>query len=261
MKIATWNVNSLKVRLPQLLSWLAEEDAPDILCLQELKLEDKNFPLEAIGKAGYDAAFAGQKTYNGVAILAKKALGGISAVRIGNPFFGDDQQRLIAADVAGLRVASVYVPNGAAIDDPKYAYKMDWLAGFMDFLHDEASRHPAFLVCGDYNIAPAPEDVFDPAAWEGQIMYSRPERQAFAQMLEIGFCDAFRLFPQASGSFTQWDYRRLAFQKNQGFRIDHILLSKALEGRCEAAGILRDLRKQERPSDHAPVWTKLSAAR
>ena len=253
MKLASWNVNSLKVRLPQLLDWLATCQ-PDVVCLQETKLEDANFPRLEIAAAGYVVAFSGQKTYNGVALLSRHRL---DDVTIGNPHFPDPQKRLIAATTNGIRVICAYVPNGQAVGSEKYAYKLSWLAALAKWLEEEIAAHPQLAIAGDFNIAPDDRDVHDPAAWAGQILCSEAERTAFQKLLAGGLQDSFRLFEQPEKSFSWWDYRMLGFQKNLGLRIDHILLSAPLAGRCTAASIDREVRKRERPSDHAPVLAVL----
>jgi exodeoxyribonuclease-3 len=254
MKLAAWNVNSLKVRLPQLLEWLAEQQA-DVVCLQETKLEDHNFPRQAIEAAGYEVAFSGQKTYNGVALLSRA---GLCDVVCGNPFFPDPQKRLIAATVKGVRVISAYIPNGQAVGSDKYDYKLNWLQALEKWLGEELARHPQLALAGDFNIAPEDRDVHNPAAWAGQILCSEAERAAFQRLLALGLQDSFRLFEQPEKSFSWWDYRMLGFQRNLGLRIDHILLSAPLAAQCTAAGIDREMRKRERPSDHAPVSAELS---
>lgn len=250
MKLAAWNVNSLKVRLPHLLDWLQKEQ-PEAVCLQETKVEDHNFPVDELGEAGYCVAFSGQKTYNGVALIAKQT---ISDVVFGNPYFEDEQKRLIAGTINGVRVISAYVPNGQAVGSEKFAYKLKWLQALVIWLREEIEKYPQLAICGDFNIAPEDRDVHDPKAWEGQILVSADEREAFGRLLDIGLQDSFRLFDQPEKSFSWWDYRRLGFQKNQGMRIDHILLSLALAESCTAAGIDKSLRRLERPSDHTPVW-------
>ena len=254
MKIAAWNVNSLKVRLPQLLEWLAEQ-RPDVVCLQETKLEDPNFPQQEIEAAGYQVAFSGQKTYNGVALLSRQ---GISDVVCGNPHFPDPQKRLIAATVSGIRMVCAYVPNGQAVGSDKYDYKLAWLEALETWLGEQLATHPLLALAGDFNIAPEDRDVHNPAAWIGQILCSEPERAAFRRLLALGLKDSFRLFEQAEKSFSWWDYRMLGFQRNQGLRIDHILLSAPLAERCSAAWIDREMRKRERPSDHAPVTADIA---
>jgi exodeoxyribonuclease-3 len=259
MKIASWNVNSLKIRLPQLIEWLASRQ-PDIVCLQETKLEDKNFPCAEIEAAGYEVCFSGQKTYNGVALLSRYPL---SDVVCGNPRFPDEQKRLVSATVATTpitpvtRIVCAYAPNGQAVDSDKYAYKLDWLRALTDWLKEEISIYPNLAVAGDFNIAPEDRDVYNPAAWVGQILCSDAERAAFKKLQALGFTDSFRLFDQPEKTFSWWDYRMLGFQKNHGLRIDHILLSASMAERCCAAGIDREMRKRERPSDHAPVTAEL----
>ncbi len=249
MKIATWNVNSLKVRLPQVLDWLAAQQ-PDVLCLQELKLEDKAFPLAEIEAAGYRAAFSGQKTYNGVAILSRSES---QNVERGIPGFDDPQQRVIAASVDGVRIVCVYIPNGQSIASDKYQYKLRWLAALTDWLRDELEKYPQLALLGDYNIAPEDRDVHDPSAWKDQVLCSEPERAAYRGLIGLGLVDAFRQFEQAEKSFTWWDYRMMGFRRNLGLRIDHILLSPGLVTTCMACTIDKAPRKLERPSDHAPV--------
>jgi exodeoxyribonuclease III len=250
LKIAAWNVNSLKVRLPHLLDWLSEQQ-PDALCLQETKLEDKNFPVSEIEAAGYCVAFSGQKTYNGVALLAKTP---ISDVVCGNPFFPDEQKRLIAGTVGDVRIISAYVPNGQAVGSEKYGYKLRWMAALQQWLETELANRSKLAICGDYNIAPDDRDVHDPQRWASDILCSPAERSAFQSLLDLGLKDAFRLFEQPEKTFSWWDYRMLGFQKNHGLRIDHLLLSNALAETCTASGIDRGPRKWDRPSDHAPVW-------
>lgn len=254
MRLASWNVNSLKVRLPQLLEWLAAKQ-PDVVCLQETKLEDPNFPQAEIEAAGYKVAFSGQKTYNGVALLSRCDL---DEVVCGNPLFADPQKRLIAATINGMRVVCAYMPNGQAVGSDKYDYKLAWLEALERWLVEQLVSYPKLVLAGDFNIAPEDRDVHNPEAWAGQILCSAPERAAFQRLKALGLQDSFRLFVQPEKSFSWWDYRMLGFQKNQGLRIDHILLSTPLVARCTAAGIDRDMRKRERPSDHAPVTADLS---
>ncbi|TAK50630.1 MAG: exodeoxyribonuclease III [Betaproteobacteria bacterium] len=246
MRLATWNVNSLKVRLPQLLDWLAQSGT-DVACLQETKLEDGKFPRAELQAAGYAVAFSGQKTYNGVAIVTRSTLEDVSTG------FLQEQKRVIAATVDGLRVVCVYCPNGQAVGSDKYEYKLQWFAQLRAWLQEELSRHARLAVLGDFNVAPEDRDVHDPKAWEGQVHVSEPERAAFRALLELGLGDAFRLFPQPEKSFSWWDYRRMAFRRNAGLRIDQILLSKALAQRCTACSIDKAPRRLERPSDHTPV--------
>ncbi len=253
MKLAAWNVNSLKVRLPQLLDWLAREQ-PDAVCLQETKLEDHNFPVRDIEQAGYRAVFSGQKTYNGVAILSRDMP---DAVEHGIGGFVDAQKRVIPATVKGVRVVCAYVPNGQSLDSDKYQYKLGWLIAFSVWLQGESKKHPRIAVLGDFNIAPEDRDVHDPKAWEGQVLCSPPERAAFQELLGIGFKDSFRLFEQPERSYSWWDYRMNAFQRKMGLRIDHILVSDGLAPDCRSSRIDVEMRRNERPSDHAPVIADL----
>jgi len=258
MILAAWNVNSLNVRLPRLLAWLAATK-PDVVCLQETKLEDHKFPVVDIAAAGYTAHFTGQKTYNGVAILARDGLA-VTDVAAGIPGLEDTQKRVLAATIAGIRVIDVYVPNGQSVDSDKYRYKLDWCAAAAAFVRDELSRHANVAVLGDFNVAPEDRDVHDPALWAGQVLCTGPERAAFGEFLAAGLKDSFRLFEQAPATFSWWDYRMLAFPKNRGLRIDHILLSAPLAARCTASRIDRNERKGEKPSDHAPVLVELRDA-
>ncbi len=253
MKIASWNVNSLNVRLPHLLDWLRLR-APDIVALQETKLEDARFPDAALAEAGYRSVFAGQKTYNGVAILSRAPA---QDVQVGIPGFDDEQRRVIAATVDGLRIVDLYVVNGKAVGDEKYEYKLRWLAAVQAWLADELRRYPDLVVLGDFNIAPDDRDVHDPAAWHEQILCSTPERDALRALLDLGLHDSHRLHSDAAGEFSWWDYRAAGFRRNLGLRIDLVLLSGTLRARCTAAGIDREPRTWERPSDHAPVWVEL----
>jgi exodeoxyribonuclease-3 len=254
MKLATWNVNSLKVRLPHVLQWLADNPV-DVLCLQETKLTDDKFPQAEIEAAGYQVAFAGQKTYNGVAILSRHPM--TDVVR-NNPLFPDEQQRIIAATVNDVRVVCAYVPNGQSVGSDKYAYKLKWLDALRDWLSQELAAHPGLALLGDYNIAPADADVHDPAAWAGSVLVSEPEREAFRRLCALDLKDAFRLFDQPEKTFSWWDYRQMAFRRNMGLRIDHVLLSPPLAARCTACIIDRAPRKWEQPSDHTPVVATLS---
>lgn len=254
LKIATWNVNSLRVRLPQVLDWLQTRQ-PDILAVQETKLTDADFPRLAIAEAGYQAVFSGQKIYNGVAILSR--LPGQDIVT-DLPGLEDPQRRLLAATIGELRIVNVYVPNGQAVGTEKYAYKLDWLAKLADFLQEQVRLHPRLLVLGDFNIAPEDRDVHDPLAWAGQILCSDPERAALRRVLGLGLQDAFRLFEQAEASFSWWDYRAAGFRRNLGLRIDLLLISSALTPLCTACGVDKTPRGWERPSDHAPVVVELA---
>jgi exodeoxyribonuclease-3 len=253
MKLATWNVNSLKVRLPQVLQWL-ESSPVDVLCLQETKLTDDKFPVAEIEAAGYQVAFTGQKTYNGVAILSRHP---ITEVVKNNPLFPDEQQRIISATIEGMRIVCAYVPNGQAVGSDKYEYKLRWLEALIQWLEAEVQQFPSLALLGDYNIAPTDADVHDPAAWQDQVLVSAPERAAFERLCALPLADAFRLFPQAEKLYSWWDYRQMAFRRNRGLRIDHILLSPALVQRCTACEIDKLPRKWEQPSDHTPVIVTL----
>ena len=253
MRLATWNVNSLKVRLPQVLNWL-KLHRPDVLCLQETKLEDANFPVQDIQAAGYQVLCSGQKTYNGVAILSRVAASdALTAI----PAFDDPQKRVLAANIGSLRVFCLYVPNGESVDSDKYRYKLQWLAAVTAWLKRELAVNPRLVVLGDFNIAPEARDVHDSEAWEGRVLFSAPERKAFQDLIEIGLKDAFRLFDQPERSFTWWDYRMNAFKRKLGLRIDHVLVGDNLGTACRACTIDVEPRKSERPSDHAPVWADL----
>jgi exodeoxyribonuclease III len=254
VKLATWNVNSLGVRLPQLLDWLAANPV-DAIVLQETKLTDDKFPHAELMAAGYHAQWFGQKTYNGVALLSREPA---TEVVKNIPGLDDEQARVIAGLVAGVRVVGAYFPNGQAPDSDKFTYKMKWLAALREWLGAEISQHPKLVLLGDYNIAPEDRDVYDPVAWAGQIHCTPQEREHFRALLDIGLVDAFRLFEQPPKSWSWWDYRNLAFRKNQGLRIDHILVSEALRAQVTACVIDKLPRKNERPSDHAPVVVDLA---
>jgi exodeoxyribonuclease-3 len=254
VRIATWNVNSLKVRLPQVVEWLGAR-APDVLCLQETKLDDYKFPAAEIKASGYCPVYAGQKTYNGVAILCRAQP---EALRVGIPGYGDPQKRVLGALIEGVRIICVYVPNGENTGSDKYRYKLDWLARLRAWLTTELALYPRLAVLGDFNIAPDERDVHDPKAWEGQVLFSGPERAAFAELLQIGLADSFRLNNQPEKLFTWWDYRMNAFKRNLGLRIDHILLSRDLAQSCRGCEVDRGMRARERPSDHAPVIAEIA---
>ena len=253
MKLATWNVNSLKVRLPQVLDWLASNPI-NVLCLQETKQQDADFPEDELMAAGYHSVFAGQKTYNGVAILSREEP---SDVQMGIPGFEDEQRRVIAATFGEIRVVDVYIPNGQSIDSDKYQYKLGWLEALHDWLKQELVRYPKLVLLGDYNIAPEDRDVHDPAAWAGNVLVSEPERNAFRALVSLGLKDSYRLFEQPEKTFSWWDYRMMAFRRNTGMRIDHILISEALVSQCKSCIIDKAPRKLERPSDHTPVVVEL----
>ncbi|MBL8323927.1 MAG: exodeoxyribonuclease III [Rubrivivax sp.] len=259
MKLATWNVNSLGVRLPQLLEWLAA-NPQDVMVLQETKLTDDKFPHAEIEAAGYAVKWFGQKTYNGVALLTRGGAAGDVVHNI--PGFEDDQARVIAGTVgmgpAALRVIGAYFPNGQEPGSDKFAYKMRWCDALREWLQAELAAHPQAVLMGDFNVAPEDRDVHDPVAWAGQIHCTPEERAQFQQLLALGMVDAFRLFEQPPKSWSWWDYRNLAFRKNQGLRIDHILVSAALKPRVTACTVDKAPRKNERPSDHAPVLLALA---
>lgn len=250
MKIATWNVNSLRVRLPQVLNWL-DVHQPDILALQETKLPDADFPTADFSARGYQAAYAGQNTYNGVALLSRREPPIDITTEL--PHFPDPQRRVLGATVGRWRVLNLYVPNGMAVGSDKYAYKLDWLAKLSDYLASELKRHEYLIALGDFNIAPDERDVHDPLEWAGQVLFSEPERQALRALLTLGLVDTFRLFEQEANTFSWWDYRAAAFRRNRGLRIDLILASAALGPSCRCCCIDKEPRRAERPSDHAPV--------
>ena len=254
MKLATWNVNSLAVRLPQVLDWLAAH-RPDVLCLQETKLTDDKFPHAALAAAGYELQWFGQKTYNGVALLSRTAATGV----VKNiPGLGDPQARVIAGTIDGVRVIGAYIPNGQDTESDKFVYKLRWLSALREWLATEMSAHPKLVLMGDYNIAPEDRDVHDPVLWAGQVLCTPEERAHFKGLIALGLSDAFRLFEQPPKSWSWWDYRNLAFRKNQGLRIDHILVSEALRASVTSCVIDKPTRKNERPSDHAPVIVELN---
>ncbi len=251
MKLATWNVNSVLARLPLVTKWLREAQ-PDVLCLQELKCTDDKFPADAFGELGYQSASYGQRTYNGVAILAR---GELTDVQRGFP---DDEEgshaRLLGATVEGVRIVNVYVPNGAFVGSDKYRFKLEWmrrLRAFFDEHYESGAQE--VLLCGDFNVAPEERDVHDPELWEGRILFSRRERAALGEIKDWGFVDAFRLHTDAGGHFSWWDYRQGSFRRNAGLRIDHIWTSPKLAARCRASWIDKEPRAWERPSDHTPV--------
>lgn len=257
MKLATWNINSLNVRLPQVLAWLADNPV-DALCLQELKLPDDRFPIEAFKEVGYDAHWAGQKTYNGVAIITP-SLG--YDVQRNIPGFDDPQQRIIAATLASpvgdIRVISAYCPNGQSVGSDKYEYKLAWYKALRDWLEQELVRYPRLAILGDYNVAPRDEDVHDPVRWEGDVLVSEPERTALQALIDLGLVDSFLQFEQEEKSFTWWDYRRMAYRRNAGLRIDHILLSSEAMRWCTSCVIDKAPRGNVQPSDHTPVVATL----
>jgi len=249
MKIATWNVNSLKVRLPHVLEWM-ESAGPDVLVLQEIKQTNDDFPVKAFADVGYQAIASGQKTYNGVAVIAR---GTPRDAVTDFPGFDDPQRRILASTIGELRIVNLYVPNGQEVGSDKYAYKLGWLAALGNFLRAELASHEHVVVLGDFNIAPEDRDVYDPVKWGDAVLCSPAERQALRDVLELGFVDVFRRFEQEEKSFSWWDYRAAGFRRNAGLRIDLILASEILAGKCIASYIDREPRTWERPSDHTPV--------
>lgn len=248
-KIATWNVNSLRVRLPQVVEWLSSV-RPDVLALQETKVPDADFPVSDFEAIGYKVAFSGQKTYNGMAVVSKQPGKDIITDL---PGLVDPQRRVLAITLGDIRVLNLYVPNGESVESEKYRYKLDWLEKLTLFLGKELIAHPNLIVLGDFNIAPEDRDVHDPAEWEGHVLCSEPEREAFQGLLRQGLSDCFRLHTQPEKSFSWWDYRLNAFKRNRGLRIDHILASAQLAASCTQCDIDKIPRSAERPSDHAPV--------
>jgi exodeoxyribonuclease-3 len=257
MKIASWNVNSIRVRLPHVQAWLALRQ-PDVLGLQEIKVPTEAFPAAELAAAGYTSIIDGQKTYNGVALLSREEPSGVAR---GIPEFPDDQKRLIAASYGTIRVINLYAPNGQSVGSEKYAYKLAWLNALRDYLESELQDYPRLLVMGDFNIAPQDRDVHDPDEWRERILCSTPEREKLQALAALGLVDAFRLFQQPEKSFSWWDYRAAAFRRNRGLRIDLMLVSHALAKQCTASRIDVGPRRLERPSDHAPVWSEFSTDR
>lgn len=254
MKLATWNVNSLRVRLPQVLDWL-QANEPDILCIQETKLRDEDFPAGDLGELGYTCAFSGQKTYNGVAVAARSALEDVATEL---PGLDDPQRRVLSARIGGIRVLNLYVPNGQEVGSEKYQYKLSWLEHLVAHARALLSIDSRVVICGDFNIAPEDRDVHDPDAWRGRVLCSESERDAFRALTSVGFKDAFRKFEQPDDAYSWWDYRAAAFRRNMGLRIDHILCSESLYDCVSSCTIDRKPRGLERPSDHAPVVAEIA---
>jgi exodeoxyribonuclease-3 len=250
MRIATWNVNSLRVRLELVLNWL-REDGPEVVCLQETKVTDDLFPCESLREAGYEVVFSGQKTYNGVAILSRHPIRDVRTALPGAP--GDDEKRFIAARIEGMHIINVYVPNGQAVGSPKFQYKLDWLNCLQTFLQDTYTPEDALVLCGDFNIAPEARDVYDPVVLDGEVLFHPDERAAFARFIAWGLGDTFRLHHEEPGVYSWWDYRGGAFRRNLGLRIDHILVTPPLARQCTAVTLERELRRLPKPSDHIPV--------
>jgi exodeoxyribonuclease-3 len=254
MKIASWNVNSLKVRMPHFEAWV-QAAQPDVVALQEIKMESGGFPLDAMRALGYEAVVSGQKTYNGVAILSRTPIRDALTDVAG---YADEQRRILAATIGDLRVINLYVVNGQAVGSDKFRYKLEWLEAVTAWIALEAKQHPNLIVLGDFNIAPDDRDVHDPEAWFEQILCSTPERDALKRLSALGLHDSFRLREADGGHYSWWDYRAAGFRRNQGLRIDLVLVSEALRARVSAVGIDREPRSWERPSDHAPVWVELA---
>ena len=249
MKIATWNVNSLRVRLGHVIAWLKREQ-PDILALQETKLKDEDFPARELEALGYSAIYSGQPGYNGVAIIARESA---ALPHLTIEGFPDPQKRVLAASFGPLRLWNVYVPNGQSVDSDKYDYKLQWLEAFRAHLAAEVAQHQKLLVVGDFNIAPDDRDVYDPIAWQGHVLVSPPERAALAEITKLGLDDLFRRFDQPPDVYSFWDYRAGFFRRNQGLRIDLILGTESVARACTTVRIDKDPRRWERPSDHVPV--------
>ncbi|MDH3452671.1 MAG: exodeoxyribonuclease III [Gammaproteobacteria bacterium] len=250
MKIATWNVNSMRVRLPHVRGWLAEQ-RPDVLGLQEIKMPTEDFPQADIEEAGYRSVAYGQRTYNGVALLSREEP---ADVGVGLPNFPDEQRRVIAATYGEVRIINLYVPNGQSVDSEKFVYKLAWLEALREYLAEQLEQYPQLAVMGDFNIAPDDRDVHDPDAWRGKVLCSDAEREHLQSLLSLGLTDVFRLFEQPEGTFSWWDYRAAAFRRKMGLRIDLILVSSKLASSCSASSVDIEPRKLERPSDHAPVF-------
>jgi exodeoxyribonuclease-3 len=250
MKIVTWNVNSIRARLARLVSWL-DKNQPDILCLQETKATDTDFPLEEIKKTGYNCIFTGQKSYNGVAILSKTEASNIITNLPGDP--NDQEKRFISAQIEGIQIINVYIPNGSEVGSEKYYYKLKWYGRLKEFLSNSFDPTIPLLICGDFNVAPDDRDVWDVKQWTGKLHFSEPEKEAHQSLMSWGLKDALRLHNQNSGVYSWWDYRTMGFQKGLGLRIDHILVTDVLASRCNEVTIDREERKGEKPSDHAPV--------
>ncbi len=254
LSVATWNVNSVLARLPVVTRWL-EKEKPSILCLQEIKCLSEKFPREEIEKAGYTSLIFGQPTYNGVAILVKNELAGtIQNIQKGFPGEGEEaQKRLIEATIAGVKIINVYIPNGQAVGTDKYRFKLDWLENLRDYFDKTAKPEEPVLLCGDFNVAPADLDVYDPKVWEGKILFSQPEKDALNKLAFWGLSDSFRVLYPDKVQYTWWDYRQASFRRNLGLRIDHIWVSKPLMGKCLEVRADLEPRREERPSDHTPL--------
>jgi exodeoxyribonuclease-3 len=254
-KIATWNVNSLRVRLPHVLQWL-ETANPDVLALQETKIIDDDFPFAEFKQAGYECFISGQKTYNGMAIITKSSG---SDIVTDIPQLNDPQRRVLAVTIGDTRILNLYVPNGESVDSEKYGYKLNWLHHLNLFVQQELEKHSKYIILGDFNIAPEDIDVHDPKRWQGKVLFSEKERAALQSLLNLGLSDCFRLHTPAEKSFTWWDYRLNAFQRNWGLRIDHVFASASLASACINCYIDKEPRIWERPSDHVPVIAEFNS--
>ena len=255
IKIASFNVNSIKARLDNVVAW-AKNSKPDIILLQELKCIEEDFPKEAFFDLGYNCAILGQKTYNGVAWISRHP---IEDRLDAFPGYEDEQKRVLAVTIKGIRFINFYIPNGQSLDSPKYQYKLTWLEHMLEFVKQQMQQYPQVVILGDFNIAPEDIDVYDPKQWFGEVLVSESERLAFAKLLRLGLVDIVRqLHPDEDNLYSWWDYRAAAFRRGMGLRIDHILLTQNLVQDCIAAGVDKNPRKHERPSDHAPVWLTLA---
>jgi exodeoxyribonuclease-3 len=254
VKLATWNVNSIRARLDRVVAWL-DQHRPDVLCMQETKVEDEAFPADALRARGYEIAFHGQRTYNGVAILSRTPLADVT--RGFDDGDEDAQARMISATTAGIRVTSVYVPNGEQVGSDKFRYKLGWMERLRTWAGAHMPASSPAILCGDFNVAPAPIDVHDPVAWDGHVLFSIDERAALRRIVETGLVDIVRTQHPTEPMFTWWDYRMLAFPKGRGLRIDHLLATPTLAARAVGSGVDRESRKGKQPSDHAAVWVEL----
>lgn len=251
--VASWNVNSIRARLPNVLEWLEKEN-PDVLALQETKVVDGAFPAAEFNALGYELVFSGQPAYNGVAILSKNPF---TDVIKDFPNFQDDSRRVLAATIGSVRVVNVYIPNGQSVDSEKYQYKLQWLQAFVTFAEEERKKHSQVILLGDFNIAPEDQDVHDPEAWKGSVLVSEPEREAFRTLLAKGYYDSYRHLHPEDKEYSWWDYRMMAFRRNRGLRIDHVLLTEPLLKICQSSRIDKEPRKKEKASDHTPVMVTL----
>lgn len=256
LKIASWNVNSLNVRLPHVLKWLTEV-SPDILAIQETKIPDERFPEDAFSTLGYKVIYSGQKTYNGVAIIVRSDIKIVNVLKT-IPGYEDTQKRFISAEINDIKILNLYVVNGQSVGSDKYEYKLEWLEKIKNYIKNDIHKYKYYLIMGDFNIAPEDIDIYDPQSWHEKILCSEPERKALMEIVSIGFKDTFRLFDQESKTFSWWDYRSACFRRNMGLRIDLMLVNKALESVCKNSWIDKEPRRWDRPSDHAPVISEFN---